>query len=176
MRYILIAVVLAGGLVQAAITVPSEATVRISLRGTAGLHFEGTTHELEISEQAGDLVFQVPLSHLDTGIGLRNRHLRDHLDVEHFPRAELRVPRQAISLPVEGKSSESDAPCTLSVHGVSKPCSVHYRVEQGLLGERRIRGTTGIDMRDFGIEAPSYLGIHVEPSVAVQVDFSIRDL
>jgi polyisoprenoid-binding protein YceI len=173
MRYISLAVFLAGGLVQAAIILTSEATVRISLQGTGGLHIEGSTHELDVLEQQGDLVFQVPLSHLDTGIGLRNRHLRNHLDVEHFPRAELRVPRIAVDFPAPGKSSEGDAPGTLSVHGVTRPCAVHYRVEQGLLGERRVRGTTRIDMSDFGIEAPSYLGIHVEPAVAVQVDFSI---
>jgi polyisoprenoid-binding protein YceI len=175
MRHILIAVFLAGGLVQAAITLPSEATVRLSLQGTAGLHIEGTTHELDISEREGDLVFLVPLSHVDTGIGLRNRHLRSHLDVDHFPQAELRVPRRVVVFPGSGKPSESDVQGTLSLHGVSKPCSVHYLAEQGLLGEIRVRGTTRIDMRDFGIEAPSYLGIQVAPAVSLQVDFSVRD-
>ena len=33
-----------------------------------------------------------------------------------------------------------------------------------------------VGMRDFGIEAPSYLGISVESAVAVQVDFSLRGL
>ena len=174
MRHILVAVVLAGGLVQAAITIPSEATVLVSLQGTAGLHIEGKTRDLEVLEGEDDFVFQVALSHLDTGIGLRNRHLRSHLDVEHFPRAELRVPRRAVVFPASGKSSEADAQGTLTLHGVSRPCSVHYRAEQGLLGETRVRGTTRIDMRDFGIEAPSYLGIHVEPEVAVQIDFSLR--
>jgi polyisoprenoid-binding protein YceI len=175
MRHILIAVFLVGGLVQAAITLPSEATVLVSIEGTAGLHIQGTTHEFDFLEQEENLVFQVALSHLDTGIGLRNRHLRDHLDVEHFPRAELRVPRRAVVFPASGKSSEADAQGTLTLHGVSRPCSVHYRAEQGLLGEVRVRGATRIDMRDFGIEAPSYLGIRVEPAVAVQIDFSVRD-
>jgi polyisoprenoid-binding protein YceI len=175
MRHILFAAFLVGGLVQAAITLPSEGTVLVSIEGTAGLHIQGTTHELEFLEQKEDLVFQVGLSHLDTGIGLRNRHLRNHLDVEHFPRAELRVPRRAIVFPSPGKGAEADAQGTLTLHGVSRPCSVHYRAEQGLLGEIRVRGTTRIDMRDFGIEAPSYLGIRVEPAVGVQIDFSVRD-
>jgi len=175
MRHILIAVFLVGGLVQAAITLPSQATVLVSIEGTAGLHIQGTTHDFEVLAEDESLVFQVALSHLDTGIGLRNRHLRDHLDVEHFPRAEIRVPRRAVVFPASGKSSEADAQGTLTLHGVSRPCSVHYRAEQGLLGEIRVRGTTRIDMRDFGIEAPSYLGIRVEPTVAVQIDFSVRD-
>jgi len=31
-------------------------------------------------------------------------------------------------------------------------------------------------MRDFGIDVPSYLGVHVDPAVAIQVDFSLRDV
>jgi polyisoprenoid-binding protein YceI len=163
MRHILIAVFLAGGLVQAAITLPSEATVLLSLQGTAGLHIEGITHELDISEREGDLVFQVPLSHVDTGIGLRNRHLRSHLDVDHFPQAELRVPRRVVVFPGSGKSSESDVQGTLSLHGVSRPCSVHYRAEQGLLGEIRVRGTVRIDMRTSASRPPRIWGSRSRP-------------
>jgi polyisoprenoid-binding protein YceI len=176
MRSILTAVLLVGGLVQAAFTSPSGSSVLVSLQGTAGLRIEGTTHDLVLSEQEGDLVFQVPLSGIDTGIGLRNKHLRNALDAAHFPQAELRVPRKSVVFPAPGKSAESDAQGTLTIHGVSRPCSVHYRAERGSSGEYRVRGTTRVDMRDFGIETPSYLGIHVEPEVAVQVDFSLRDL
>jgi len=175
MRSILTAVLLVGGLVQAAITSPSKSSVLVSLQGTAGLRIEGTTHDLVLAEREGDLVFQVPLSGIDTGIGLRNKHLRNALEVAHFPQAELRVPRKSVVFPAPGKSAEADAQGTLTLHGVSRPCSVHYRAEQGSSGEYRVRGTTRVDMRDFGIETPSYLGIHVEPGVDVQVDFSLRD-
>ena len=174
MRRVLTAVLLVGGLVHAAITSPSGTSVLVSLQGTAGLRIEGTTHELTISEREDELVFDVPLSGVDTGIGLRNRHLRGYLDVAHFPRAELRVARSAVVFPAAGKGTESDTPGTLTIRGVSRPCTVHYRVEQWSAGDYRIRGTTRIDMRDFGIEPPSYLGVHVEPAVAVQVDFSVH--
>jgi polyisoprenoid-binding protein YceI len=176
MRRILTAALLVGGLVHAAITSPTGSSVLVSLQATAGLRIEGTTRELAISERDGELVFQVPLSGVDTGIGLRNRHLRNALDVAHFPEAELRVSRKALVFPAPGKSAESDAPGTLNLHGLSRPCSVHYRAEQGVSGEYRVRGTIHIDMRDFGIETPSYLGVHVEPAVAVQVDFSLHDI
>ena len=174
MRRILTAVLLVGGLVQAAITTSPGASVHVSMQGPGGLHIEGTTQELAVSEHDGELVFQVPLSGLDTGIGLRNRHMRTSLDVAHFPQAELRVPGTAVAFPATGKGTESDVQGTLSLHGVSRPCTVHYRVEQWSAGDYRIRGTTRIDMRDFGIEPPSYLGVHVEPAVAVQVDFSVH--
>ena len=176
MRRMLTAALLLGGFVHAAITSPSGSSVLLSMQGPAGLRIEGTTHELTISERDGELVFEVPLSGVDTGIGLRNRHLRGYLDVAHFPTAELRVTRRRVQFPAPGKWAEADAPGTLTIRGVSRPCTVHYRAEGGAGGEIRVRGTTGIDMRDFGVEVPSYLGVTVEPAVSIQVDFSLRDL
>src|SRR5215475_11122840 len=109
MRRILTAVLLLGGLVHAAISSPSGTSVVLSMQGTAGLHIEGTTHELALSEHDGELLFQVPLAGVDTGIGLRNRHMRNYLDAAHFPRAELRVPRWSLTFPASGKTTESDA-------------------------------------------------------------------
>ena len=91
MPRILTAVLLVGGLVHAAITSPSGTSVLVSMRGPAGLNIEGTTRELGISELDGEILFRVPLSGIDTGIGLRNRHMRGYLDVASFPQAELRV-------------------------------------------------------------------------------------
>jgi len=176
MQRILTAVLLVGGLVHAAITSPSGTSVVISMQGTAGLRIEGTTHELSLSEHDGELLFQVPLSGIDTGIGLRNRHLRNYLDVAHFPRAELRVPRWILTFPASGKTTESDALGVLTIHGVNRPCSVHYRAERASSGELRVRATTRVDMRDFEVDVPSYLGVHVDPQVAIQVDFSLHDL
>jgi hypothetical protein len=31
-------------------------------------------------------------------------------------------------------------------------------------------------MRDFGIEVPGYLGVKVDPAVAIQVDFTLVDV
>jgi polyisoprenoid-binding protein YceI len=166
----------AGGLVNAAINSPSGTAVLISVRGTAGLNIEGVTHELGLAERGGDLVFQVPLAGLDTGIGLRNRHMRGYLDVAHFPLAELHVSRKAVAFPPPGGQLEADAQGTLTLHGVSKPCSIRYRVEQARPGEYRIHGTTRIDIRDFGIDVPTYLGVGVEPNVGIQVDFSLHDV
>jgi polyisoprenoid-binding protein YceI len=176
MRRVLTAVLLVGGLVHAAISSPSGTSVVVSMQGTAGLHIEGKTQELSLADHEGELLFQVPLSGVDTGIGLRNRHMRNYLDVAHFPRAELRVPRWTLTFPAAGKTTESDAAGILMIHGINRPCSVHYRAERAISGELRVRATTRIDMRDFGIDVPSYLGVHVDPEVAIQVDFSLHDL
>lgn len=163
----------AGGLAKAAIKSPSEAAVLVSVRGTAGLSIEGVTHELGVAEHGGDLLFQVPLAGLDTGIRLRNRHMRGYLDVAHFPEAELRVPSKRVVFPPQGRPLESSVQGTLTLHGITKPCSIRYRVEQTRPGEYRVRGTTRIDIRDFGIEVPTW-GVAVDPNVGIQVDFSVQ--
>ena len=160
---------------DAAIGSPSGAAVLFSARGTAGLNIEGVTHELALEEHDGNVVFRVPLAGLDTGIGLRNRHLRGYLDVMHFPVAELDVSKRVVVLASPGAPKEADVSGTLSLHGVSRPCSIHYRVEQVQPGQYRVHGATRIDIRDFGIPVPSYLGITVDPAVGIQVDFSVHD-
>jgi len=165
----------AASAVKAAIGSPSGAEVLVSMRATAGLHIEGKTQQLSLSEREGALIFQVPLSSLDTGIPLRNRHMLGYLDAAHHPEAELDLARSAITFPAPGKVVESDAQGTLIVHGVSRPCTVHYRLEQTSPGTYRVHGTIGIDIRDFGVEEPSYLGVHVDPAAAIQVDFSVHD-
>ena len=163
-----------GGLVRAGINSPSGAAVLVSVQGTAGLHIEGVTHELLLTEREGDLVFRVPLSGLDTGIGLRNRHMRGYLDVANFPDAELHVRRKGVAFPSAGKTAETDVRGTITLHGISRPCSIHYRVEQVQPGEYRVHGTTRIDIRDFGIEVPAW-GVRIDPSVGIQVDFALSD-
>ncbi|HET6984588.1 MAG TPA: YceI family protein [Myxococcaceae bacterium] len=175
MLFVCSLVLTAAGFADAAIGSPSGAAVLFSARGTAGLNIEGVTHEMALEERDGNVVFRVPLAGLDTGIGLRNRHLRGYLDVTHFPVAELDVSKSLVALASPGTPKESDATGTLTLHGVSKPCSIHYRVEQVQSGEYRVHGTTRIDIRDFGIAVPTYLGITVDPAVAIQVDFSVHD-
>lgn len=98
--------------------------------------------------------------------------MRGYLDVAHYPEAELHVARKKVVFPPEGKSVESAAQGTLTLHGISKPCSIRYRVEQVRTGEYRVHGTIRIDIRDFGIDVPVW-GVGVEPNVGIQVDFSI---
>jgi hypothetical protein len=49
-------------------------------------------------------------------------------------------------------------------------------VDRGASGGYRVQSSIRIDLRDFGVEVPSYLGVRVDPDVAIRVDFSLRDL
>jgi hypothetical protein len=72
--------------------------VTVLARGPGGLRIEGKSTEVSLAEEASALLFKVPLAPIDTGIGLRNRHLHEFLEVDKFPDATLRVRRADLEL------------------------------------------------------------------------------
>src|SRR5881394_3719462 len=80
--------------------------VTVLARGPAGLRIEGRSAEVSLDDEASTLVFRVPIALIDTGIGLRNRHLREALEADRYPLATLRLPRAspALSGPAMGRA------------------------------------------------------------------------
>ena len=108
--------------------------------------------------------------------GLRNRHLRESLEVDKFPDATLRVMRADLKFPKEGSPVESQVTGELTLHGRSRPVPVHYRAERRPGGPTQIAGSLQLDMRDFQIVPPSYLGVGVSPDVEVDIELTVDGL
>jgi polyisoprenoid-binding protein YceI len=98
--------------------------VTVLARGPGGLRIEGKSTEVSLAEEASALLFKVRLATIDTGIGLRNRHLREFLEVDKFPDATLRVRRADLEFPKEGSPVESQVTGELMLHGHSRPVLV----------------------------------------------------
>jgi polyisoprenoid-binding protein YceI len=96
-----------------------------------------------------------------------------YLEVQKFPNAELRVARSTLQLPKDGETS-GDATGTLTLHGQTRNVPFHY-VAKPEGDTWKVRGTTRIDMKQFGIEVPSYLGVTVQKDVDISVRFETRD-
>ncbi len=157
----------------AALTAASESKVSFVATGPAGLAIEGTTTELTATEQNGNLVISVPLGNLTTGIGLRDKHMKEkYLEVPKFPNAVLTVARSALKIPAAGGQVESDVPGTLQLHGQTKPVTVHYQ-SKGEGAGLPTRGKFRVNMNDFGIQVPTYLGVTVKPDVDVNATFRV---
>lgn len=119
-----------------------------------------------------DLYFEVDLNALDTGIGLRNRHMREnYLETDKFPYAAFKgavtkmVPQGAdgILVAVEGK---------LSLHGRERALAVTGRVTAD--GERyRLTCAFPLDIRDHAIEVPSLMGAKVDPVLSMSMDVTL---
>jgi polyisoprenoid-binding protein YceI len=156
---------------QAALSAAGDTHVTFQAAGPAGMKIEGTTTDLTAAEQDGNLVITVPLANLSTGIGLRDKHMKEkYLETGKYPTAVLTVPRSALKVPPNGEQVEADAQGTLQLHGQSKPVSVHYQTKSDG-GGLSARGSFHVNMKDFGIEVPSYLGVTVKPDVDVSASF-----
>src|SRR5437762_1154648 len=114
------------------------------------------------------LEFAVQLATLQTGIELRDRHMRDEvLEVQRFPVATLRVP----NAPLATASTSGTTRAELTVHGQTHPMEVSFQVAQR--GGYDVTATFRMDLRDYGMTAPVYLGVKVKPEVDVSADFHL---
>ena len=149
------------------------ATTTFTASGPGGLKIVGTTHDLDVVDDGQTVTISVPLANLTTGIALRDKHMKEkYLQVPSFPNATFKVPRSA--LPGVGASGEADVPGTMNIHGQNHPVTVHFKA-QGAGTTSNVDGTAHVNMKDYGIEVPSYLGVTVKPDVDLAVHFVARD-
>ncbi|HMA94717.1 MAG TPA: YceI family protein [Polyangiaceae bacterium] len=154
----------------AAWTARGERNVTFHATGPGGLAIEGTGTDVTVREQDKTVQVSVGLGALKTGIDLRDRHMKEkYLETPKYPRAELTVARSKLALPGEG-----DADGSLTLHGVTRPVRVHY-IAKGTEKELLVNGTLKLNMKEFGIQVPSYLGVTVKPDVSVNVRFRAVD-
>ena len=158
---------------QAAFSSPRDARVTFSAAGPAGLKIEGTTSELRVIEEAGNVMVDVPLANLATGIALRDQHMKEkYLEVSKYPDAILTVARSALKVPASGGQLTADASGTLKLHGQVRPVTVRYDATADADG-LAVHGKLHLRMDEFGITVPSYLGVTVKPDVDVVASFHV---
>lgn len=148
--------------------------VKFQAKGPAGMTISGTSGELSAAEVEGKLTIKVPLTNLKTGIELRDKHLQGYLGTAEFPNATLVVARSALSLPENDKTVEAKATGNFTLHGVTKPVEFRYKAKR-TGSDYHVQGRAGININDFGIETPCYLGVCVDPNVKIAVKFKLRD-
>jgi|SRR5437660_1790233 len=151
-----------------------ESSVTVLAHGPAGLRIEGKSPQVSFEEDDAVFTFKVPIAPIETGIDLRDRHLRELLEAEKFPAAILRVSRSDLTFPSQREPADGVAKAELTLHGQSRPVEVHYRAEMSKGGVTKVRGTLQFDMRDFQIKSPSYLGVGVAPEVEVKVELALE--
>jgi polyisoprenoid-binding protein YceI len=142
--------------------------------GPAGMSIDGTTSEMTVVDDGTTVTITVPLTNISTGMGLRDKHTKEYLEVQTYPTAELKVPRSALKFPAAGAESSGDAKGTMKIHGQTKDVTFRYTAKNA--GDvLSVKGTTRININDFGIKTPSYLGVSVKPDVDVFSNFDAKD-
>ncbi len=135
---------------------------------------KGAAPECESNLLAGKVhaKFRFDLRTLDTGIGVRNEHMKDkYLEVGTHPYAELRIENLSLDPKIAAAQAGGKVPFTgvLALHGVEKAVT-----GEAILGEPgvspAILAETEIRLSDFGVAIPSYGGITVADLVKIRVE------
>jgi polyisoprenoid-binding protein YceI len=149
---------------------------------TIGGSFDAKTTAISGSVTAGangapalDGSVVVDLRTLDSGVSLRNEHMREkYLEVDKAPEYG-----QAVLSEIALKGLSSDRPAgkgsftaSLTLHGVKK--AVTGAVDVHPAGEGlRVKASFPINLSDYNISEPRYLGVGVKNTVQVEAAFTV---
>jgi hypothetical protein len=149
------------------------ATCRLTLGGSFEAVSDALEGELALASDGRALegTLRVPLDTFDTGIGLRNTHMREHyLETgkgPDFARAALTQivldePRVATS------GGQTAFGATLLLHGVTQDIRGTARISRTGDGAR-VEATFPVSLSAHGVPEPRYLGIGVRDGIEVRV-------
>jgi polyisoprenoid-binding protein YceI len=158
-----------------------QAEVRVMCPMTIGGSFDAKTSALsgELTASAADPPtfdgsLAVDLRTLDTGISLRDDHLREkYLEVDKGAGYD-----KAVLSDVDLKGLNSDAPegkgsftGLLTLHGVKKTVTGPVEVKKTGSG-LRVKASFPVNLSEYNIPEPRYLGVGVKNTVQVEVTFT----
>ena len=158
-----------------------EGEVSVKCPMTVGGSFDATTSALtgmlttSTARPSGfDGSLAVDLRTIDTGIALRNDHLKEkYLEVDKGAGYE-----QAVLSDVVLQGLNADAPTgkgsftgSLMLHGVKKTVTGPAEIRQAGTGWR-VRASFPVNLPDYNIDKPRYLGVGVKDTVQVSVTFT----
>jgi len=170
----------------------SKATIEHILGHTSSI--TGTV-EVDLTDVAATKTaqFDVDLNTLDTGIGLRNEHMRDnYLETAKYPSASFRLTRIVSSDKASlsaGESANVVAEGEFTIHGVSKtyqiPLTIYYDKTSDATSSR-LNGAKGdilvvtgdwmLKLADHNIQRPEFLVLKLATDQKVSVNFAMTDL
>ena len=148
-----------------------EITVMCPL--TVGGSFEAKTKNLSgdvtpASDEQGAVrgALKVELQTLATGIGIRDRHMKNnYLEVEKGPEFSTATIEDIRVEKLEGKTVFT---AMLSLHGQKKKVTGAAELQQKD-GSIRVQAQFPLKVSDFDIPAPTYLGVGVRDEIQIKV-------
>jgi hypothetical protein len=122
------------------------------------------------SELTGNFLFD--LSSLDTGMNLRNEHMKKkYLEVDKFPEAKLTITKLDLPKDFNIDHCEIDKAKfegNLLLHGVEKPIKGDSKIS---CKTNQVNFSAGFDIvvEDYGIAIPSFAGVTMAKDVKVSI-------
>jgi hypothetical protein len=142
-------------------------TVEAHARGPAGISITARSSRINADDSGTELALSVPVSSFKTGIGLRDEHMSKMLEADSYPEVKLVVKDSGFKLPGVDDTVKGSVQGNLTFHGVTRSVVVSYVAVGDCEGYVGARATFNVNLPDFGITPPSYLGINVKPVVEI---------
>lgn len=119
------------------------------------------------------LHLEVDLASIDTGIGLRNRHMREeYLETDDFPFTTFDGVIAAVGEHPDG-GLRITSPGTFSVHGVEQTRTIDCRVRPDGEGYR-VGCAFMVSLSDHDIRIPRVMFLKLAEQVRVEIDFRLK--
>ncbi len=144
--------------------------------------FEGVTSSIDgyLFWEGNDLLnqselyFEVDLNTVDTGIGLRNRHMREnYLHTDKYPKTHF----TAKLIKAEKKSDneyEVEAEGKFFVHGVEKQKEISGKLTKIDNDKYKISANFVVALSDYNIEVPSIMFYKINENMDLTVEFYLK--
>jgi polyisoprenoid-binding protein YceI len=143
--------------------------------------FEGVTSKIDgyvvwegdSMMNKSQLYIVVDLNSLDTGIGLRNRHMREnYLHTDKFPETYFKGKITKVN-----QISETDylvtSEGTMFIHGIERPVIVEGRLS-GKDKSFQVTANFEVRLSDYNIEIPSIMFYKIDEVMSLHLNFFIR--
>lgn len=136
--------------------------------------YTGETDQLKgtINLNADTVYFELPLKTIKTGIKLRDKHMREALEVKKFPKT--RFSGQIITgSPQKGETVTSTVKGDYTIHGVTKQIEVTGTVEWKD-DQLIVNASFSINITDYGIERPTVMFVSVYDKHEISIDATLN--
>ena len=121
-----------------------------------------------------ELYFEVDLNTVDTGIGLRNRHMREnYLHTDKYPKTHF----TAKLIKAEKKSEteyEVEAEGKFFVHGVEKQKVIKGQLKKIDNEKYKVSASFIVALSDYNIEVPSIMFYKIDENMELTVEFYLK--
>lgn len=141
--------------------------------------FDGTTDKIDgyLAWDGDDILsqnqiyFEVDLRTLDTGIGLRNRHMREnYLETDKYPMTNFKGRITKADKAQDGKLNVV-AEGNMFIHGVSRPITIKGTMTPVNGGGYRIKSNFEIKLSDYKIPIPKIMFLKISEIMKLNLDF-----
>jgi len=139
--------------------------------------FNGESNKLNgfINVSKNVLDFYVDLNTVDTGIGLRDKHMRDnYLETDKFPFAEFTGKMRSIPTLVSGEKTPVSAVGKFKIHGVEREIEVKGTLLKNPKGELELDAIFEVLLSDYKIPIPTLVFYELAEKQTVTIKATLK--